>query len=193
MFGRIFAWIREVLNKMLRPDNLKTSLKVDVAISPAMATELQKWSSMYANQSSWMSSDTKSLNLAAAIAAEVARSVTIEMQVEVSGSARADFLAEQLAPVLSNIRTNTEYAAAKGGLMFKPYIKGDGIGVDYVQADMFYPVNFDANGNMTACVFADQRTVGRDYYTRLEYHALLDDNYYQIKNTVWRSSTQETL
>jgi A118 family predicted phage portal protein len=192
MFARILAWIREVLNKMLRPDSLKSSVGVDVAISSLMADELQKWSLIYINQSPWLSSEVKSLNLGAAVSAEIARAVTIEMEVEISGSLRADFLMEQLAPVLNSVRTNTEYACAKGGLMFKPYIKGEGLAVDYVQADMFYPVAFDANQQMTACVFADQRTIGRNYFTRLEYHALQGTTY-QIRNTFWKSSARETL
>jgi A118 family predicted phage portal protein len=192
LFAKILAWIREALSKMLKSDNLKSSIGVDVAISPEMANALQKWSLMYANASPWVGGDTKSLNLAASIAAEIARAVTIEMDVQITGSKRAEFLGEQLAPVLNNIRTYTEYAAAKGGLMFKPYIRGESIAIDYVQADMFYPVRFDANGAMTACVFADQRTIGKDYYTRLEYHAL-HEGFYEIKNTFWKSSARETL
>lgn len=192
MFSKILAWIREVLNKMLKTDSLKTAMQVDVAISPLMANALQTWSLMYANQSPWLTTDVKSLNLAAAIAAEISRATTIEMDVQLSGGPRAEFLQSQLTPVLNNVRTYTEYAAAKGGLMFKPYIRGNNIGVDYVQADMFYPVSFDANGAMTACIFADQRTIGRDYFTRLEYHAL-HDGFYEIRNRVWKSSTRETL
>ena len=59
----------------------------------------------------------KSLNLPAAIAAEIARAVTIEMQVQISGSARADFLAGQMARVTGKLRQGTEYGAAKGGLI----------------------------------------------------------------------------
>src|SRR5689334_16069499 len=99
MFARILAWVKEVLNKMLRPDNLKSTLNIDVAISSEMANELQKWSLMYANKSTWLSNDVKSLNLAATIAAEISRAVTIEMDVQISG-ARGEFLTEQLIPVL---------------------------------------------------------------------------------------------
>jgi A118 family predicted phage portal protein len=130
--------------------------------------------------------------LSAAIAAENARAVTIEMDVQISGSPRADWLATQMAPVLGKLRTYTEYCAAKGGLMFKPYIRDGGIAVDYVQADQFYPVAFDVNGNMTSCVFVDQKQSGQIYYTRLEYHALTGDGYL-IKNAAWRSNAKDTL
>lgn len=192
MFAKILSWIREIWSKMINQNNVKQALRIDVAISQPMATALQKWSLMYVNQATWLGGEIKSLNLPASIAAEISRAVTIEMDVQISGSARADFLAAQMLPVLNNLRTYTEYASAKGGLWFKPYIKGDGLAVDYIQADMGYPVAFDANSQMTAAVFADQRTIGREYYTRLEYHALTDDGYH-ITNTVYKSSTQNAL
>lgn len=177
---------------MINPSSVKQSLRVDVAITPLMADALQKWSLMYINQSPWLGGEIKSLNLGASIAAEISRAVTIEMDVQISGSARADFLAAQMLPVLNNLRTYTEYCSAKGGLWFKPYIKGDAIAVDYIQADMGYPVSFDSNSNMTSAIFADQKQIGKDYYTRLEYHSLTDDGYH-ITNTVFKSSTQNTL
>jgi len=192
MFAKILQWIREVWSKMINQTSVKSALRVDVAITPLMAEALQKWSLMYINQSPWLNTDVKSLNLSASIAAEISRAVTIEMDVQISGSPRADFLAEQMLPVLNNLRTYTEYCSAKGGLWFKPYIRGDGISVDYVQADMGYPVAFDANGNMTACVFADQKQVGQYFYTRLEYHAMGDDGY-RITNTAFRSTVRDNL
>jgi A118 family predicted phage portal protein len=94
--------------------------------------------------------------------------------------------------VLKEIRTYTEYAAAKGGLMFKPYISSDGLAIDAVHADMFYPVAFDSNGNMTSCVFADQKTIGGYYFTRLESH-VFSNGVYRINNTAWKSSVRDEL
>jgi A118 family predicted phage portal protein len=192
MFQRILAWIKEVLGKMLSTSNVKQALHVDIAITSEMTNAINTWALMYQNKSPWLSSDIKSLNLAAAVAAEIARAVTIEMGVQVTGSPRADFLAQQMVPVLNNIRTYTEYCAAKGGLMFKPYIRENVIAVDYVQGDQFYPVAFDVNGNMTSCVFGDQKQIGNIYFTRLEYHALTAEGYL-IKNAAWRSTARDTL
>ena len=192
MFQKLLQWIQGVLNKMLNISSVKQALNLNVAITPFMAENLQKWSLMYINQSPWLSSEIKSLNLPASIAAELSRAVTIEMEVQISGSARADFLAEQMEKVVCNLRQYTEYASAKGGLWFKPYIKGDSIFVDYVQADQGYPIAFDSNGNMTACVFADVKTIGRDYYTRLEFHQMTDEGY-RITNTAFKSTTQNAL
>lgn len=177
---------------MLSTSNVKQALKIDVAVSSEMTTALEMWSNIYANNSDWLTADIQSLNLGAAIASELARAVTIEMSVTVGGSMRADFLNEQLAQVLTRIRTNTEYCAAKGGLWFKPYVKDSQIAIDYVQADQGYPVVFDANQRMTSAVFADQKVISNKYYTRLEYHALLADGYH-INNSAWVSDSKGIL
>lgn len=177
---------------MLGTPNIKQGLGVDVAITPLMESSIQLWSAMYANEPYWKAGNIQTLNLPAAIAAEVARAATIEMEMQITGSARADFLNAQIRSVLADIRKNTEYACAKGGLVFKPYVSNGAISIDAVQADMFYPVAFDSNGNMTSCVFADQKTIGQLFYTRLELH-VFSGGVYQIKNTAWCSSTRDTL
>jgi A118 family predicted phage portal protein len=192
MFTRILQWIREVINKMLGQQSVKQALNVDIAVSPYMADALQTWSLMYANQATWLDTNIKSLNLPAAIAGEIARAVTIEMDVEISGSTRADYLNDQFEKVLDALRQQVEYGAAKGGLMIKPYVSGDNIMVDFVQADQFFPVSFDANGNITACVFSDQRTIGSNYYTRLEYHQMTPEGCV-IRNQAYKSNTKDTL
>jgi A118 family predicted phage portal protein len=201
MFARILQWIREWLNKMLDKGSVKSALGVDVATSIYMTNALMLWSEMYVGRAYWLNQgttsagvsgegirDIRSLNLPASIAGEIARAVTIELKIELSGSSRADWLDEQMELVVPRLREQVEYGCAKGGLMLKPYIKDGGIAVDYVQADQFYPIAFDTNGKITACVFSDQRVVGDKYYTRLEYHTLIPGGY-MIKNQAFRSQT----
>lgn len=192
MFQLILEWIRKVINKMISKNTVKEALKVNIDISSEMLTALEEWSRMYENKSSWLSNDISSLNLPAAIAGEIARAVTIEMKVEFEGSARATFLEEQYARVHDRLREMVEKGSAKGGLMFKPYIDGDQIAVDYVQADQFYPVSFDSNGNITACVFVDQRKIGDKFFTRLEYHQMTEAGC-EIINVAYKSTTKDTL
>lgn len=192
MFQRILGWIREVIKRMFGRDTLKSALQVDIAISSEMSTALQLWSAMYANQAPWLSDDVKSLNLPAAIAGEIARAATIELQVEISGSARAAFLQEQFSRVQAQLREQVEKGVAKGGLMLKPYVSGGRISVDFVQADQFYPVAFDSDGNITSCIFADHRQAGDRYYTRLELHQMQPGGCL-IRNLAFRSSSREVL
>lgn len=177
---------------MINKSTVKEKLNVDIAISGPMAEALQLWSQMYSNDSPWLTSEIKSLNLAAAISGEISRAVTIEMKVDISGDVRAKYLQSQLSRVLPKLRQQVEFGSAKGGLMFKPFVNGKGIDVDYVQADCFYPVAFDTNGNITSCVFADQRTIGDKYYTRLEFHQMIAGGCV-IKNMAFRSTTKSSL
>jgi A118 family predicted phage portal protein len=192
MFQKILIWIREVLNKMINTSSVKSALHVDVAITPLMVDALQLWSLMYVNQAPWLNDDIKSLQLPAAIAAEISRAVTIEMDFEISGSPRADYLYEQMEIATKNIRQMVEFGIAKGGLMIKPYVKGEYLCVDFVQADQFYPITFDASGKITSCVFSDVVQRGRDYYTRLEYHAM-NNLGCTIINTAFKSTAPNIL
>ena len=45
---------------------------------------------------------------------------------------------------------------------------------------------------MTSCVFSDTKVIGRDFYTRLEYHALTD-NGYVVTNAAYKSATKDVL
>lgn len=192
MFTKILLWIRGVIDKMIGKQNVKQALNVDLAISSTMAEALDTWIRMYKNEADWINNDVKSLNLAAAISTEVAKSVTIEMTMEFSTGGRAKYLAEQFTPVMLHLRQNVEYGVAKGGLIFKPYIDGKNIAVDYVQADQFYPVEFDANKNLIACVFVETKTRGADTYTRLEYHAM-EAKGCRIINRAYKSSVEGLL
>jgi len=219
MFQRFLIWLDGVINKMISPTTIGDKLKVRIAISPRMMESLLIWTRMYENLSPWKSETVKTLNLPAAITAEIARSVTIEMVVNVSdGSSvnddrdssegvgstaplmrsnqngpdeatRAGYLNKQIQKLVRKMRTQMEYACAKGGMVFKPYVDGDDIAIDCVQADMFYPVEYDSNGNITACVFADFQQIGTYHYVRLEYHALGQNDTYTIRNTAFRSNT----
>lgn len=171
---------------------VKDALKVDVAISTPMAEALQVWSAMYQNKSPWLNKEVKSMNLASAIASEIARSVTIEMNVQIEGSPRANYLASQFERVIREMRNKVELGCALGGLMMKPYPNGKNVDVDFIPADQFFPVSFDSDGNIISCIFADLRTIGKNYYTRLEYHSLTSGGY-TIKNIAYKSSSQNVL
>ena len=54
----------------------------------------------------------------------------------------------------------------------KPYITQQGIEVQFVQADCFFPLSFDSSGRITQCVFTEQFRKGQKIYTRLEVHTL---------------------
>lgn len=193
MFSKIIAWIKEVIKKMFNRDDAKKFLGADIAVSPEMSAALTLWSDMYANKAPWINADTKSLNLPAAIAGEIAQSVTIELTISITGSERAKYIQDTVnLRLLPKLREQIEKGAAKGGLMMKPYVSKNKVVIDFIQADMFFPVKFDADGDITDCVFVDQRVIGDKYYTRLEYHSMTDSGC-SIRNLAFRSSTPDNL
>jgi A118 family predicted phage portal protein len=173
-------------------DTLKRALGVEINVSTPMATALTTWQAVYLNQAPWLTGKMRSLNLGAAIASEIARAVTIEMQVTIDGSPRADYLAEQMKPVLTRLREKVEHGNALGGMVMKPYPRDGRLHVDFVGANSMYPVSFDGSGNLTACIFADRRKVDTVWFTRLEYQKLEGDMY-TVKNVAFRSNVDDQL
>lgn len=177
---------------MYKGTDIKKAINEDILISTQMSEALLLWSRMYNNDAPWLSRDVKSLNLPSMIAAELAKSVTIEMKGTVSGSARANYLNLQLAPVLSDLRRYVEYGLAKGGLILKPYIDGGNIAVDYILADRFFPTAFDSSGHILGAVFAEQIKRNGKVYTRLEHHSMAEEGCY-ITNLAFVSNSESEL
>lgn len=170
----------------------KRALNTDIAISQEMQSGIELWGLLFQEKAPWLDDSTDSLGLSSAIAGEIARLVTTELESKIEGSARADYLQEEYERVLDTLRTNTEIAAAGGGLVFKPYVDGDHLAIDCVPAWRFLPVSFNSRGEVTGAVFVEQVTRGKTYYTRMEQHQLSSAGY-MIKNMAFMSTTQSTI
>lgn len=190
MFQSILNWIKKVITSMFPRNTIKNAVGTELAVSDKMSKAITLWGELYQNEASWLSDDVKSLNLATAISSELARLATLEFDSKIIGSPRANFLEEQYKLVRKDLRVYTEYGCAGGGLIFKPYISGDKIAVDYVRSDSFFPISFGSNGKITACIFVDRKRHGGKYYTRLENH-FLEESGVRIKNKAF-SSLQKT-
>ena len=101
----------------------------------------------------------------------------------VGNTERAEFLNEQYTKLKKQLRRQAEYGIAKGGLVIKPYVvidktKNDNdkeitnydIEFDFIQADCFYPLAFDASGRITEAAFIQTKADKNTTYRRLEYH-----------------------
>ena len=179
-FEKMLEWIRQQLKNLFG--------KNDVQISSDMETSISEWVKQYLQR---VGKDSL-LELPAAISSEFARLVTLEMSSELSGSPRADFLNTQYQAFLTGLREQVEYACAKGGMVFKPYVSDGKIIVDCVQGDCFYPTAFNSSGDMTGAVFVQQMTKDGTIFTRLESHGFQGEKYI-ITNRAYRSKTDALL
>lgn len=192
MFERLKDVVRKAVNRMFAKNTISQMMNVEVAVSDEMSNAISTWTEMYHLRCPWVNyganaEDKKvsSLGLPILIPRELARLVTVELESEVTGN---DFLNDQYKNVLKNLRRQTEYAAAKGGLVFKPYVDHDSIVIDYVQADNFFPISYNSRGEITGAIFIEQKREGDKLYTRLEVHHLEDDGY-TITNKAFMKNT----
>ena len=186
MFDRFLRWLRGVIKKVLGNKEINR-IGVTIAVSDEMQQAIRKWILMYKGQADWIGPEKQSLGLPSLIASEVAMMVTLEAEVNIAGSKRAEWLTEQFAPVMENLRLAVEYACAEGGLVFKPYVDGENLAVDYVHADDFYPTSFNSRMEITGAIFIERKKISNTQYTRLEWHQITDTGY-MITNRAFKGS-----
>ena len=164
---------------------------IDYVLSGEFARRIELWSNMYKDKAPWLSPTVQSLCLPASVAGEVARLTTLELQSHISGSSRATYLDKFYQRVCEKLRIQTEYAFAKGGMIFKPYPTAKGIAIQYIQADSFFPLEYDSE-QITRCAFLDQFRKGQEIYSRIELHHI-DGEEMSIRNRVFVSRTDGVL
>ena len=124
----------------------------------------------------------------------------------ITDTARAEYLETQYKKLKRQLRKQVEYGIAKGGLVIKPYViinevekpisEGSDITAtaeiefDFIQADAFYPLAFDAAGRITEAAFIQTKTEKDAVYRRLEYHKW-QGNKVQIINKAFKSSNNQ--
>ena len=175
-----------------RGDTVKKELGADVAVSNEMQIAIELWQKLFQNKAPWLDKHTQSLELATSIAGEFARLVTTEFHSEITGSKRAEFLQENYKYILNNLQEQTEFAAALGGIAFKPYVDGGRIAIDFVHASRFIPTAYNSRREITGAVFVERVKKGIYWYTRLEYHDLKDEGY-TVRNKAFISRQENDL
>lgn len=168
MIDMNYTKMYQALRKILDKDE-----QVDYAMSSKTAALIELWSRMYAGKSPWLDCKTQDAGIPASVAGEIARLTTLELQSKVEGSSRANYINPIYQGVVEKLRIQTEYAFAKGGIVFKPYATARGISVQYIQADSFFPLEYDSD-QITRCAFLDQFRRNDEIYSRIELHTLKD-------------------
>lgn len=184
MFSKFKKVIKGVIYNMLNRVDIAKELNIEIAMNDNMANAINLWSNMYNNGPPWINEEVVTLGLPGAIANELARLTTIEFKSEINNN---EGLNEIYQDVINALRVNTEYACAKGGLIFKPYFDGKNIEVDIIHQDNFLPISYNAMGEITAAVFLEYKIIGDKKYTRLEYHDFKDGSC-TIKNIAYVKS-----
>lgn len=186
MIDMKYTKMYQALRKILDKDE-----QVDYAMSSKTAALIELWGRLYEGRAPWIDNKISDAGIPAAVAGEIARLTTLELKSEMTGSARANYIASIYNRVLEKLRVQTEYAFAKGGMIFKPYATGQGIAVQYIQADSFFPLEYDSE-QITKCAFLDQFRRDDEIYSRIELHSI-KDGILSIRNRVFVSRTEGML
>lgn len=187
MFEKIITFIKGAINKMFNTSDIAKDFNIDISTNNEVLKCIELCSNIYNHKAPWLNEEVKSLNVAKTICEKVAKAVTIEFKSQVED--------EQINGIyqrfIRNIRVNTEYAAAKGGMFFKPFYENGKIKVSCIQHDMFIPTKFDSTGELLGAIFIDQIAKGNDVYTRLEYQEL-NNATLTIKNIAYKGNKNDS-
>lgn len=159
---------------MVFTSRVKEEFAVESIVSQHMESMINKCFAIYQGDPEWLDEEDhiKTVNFAKAVCSETARLAMLGTKITVDGSARAEWLQLQVEKIYFHLRDWIEYGCAYGTVILKP----NGNGVDFVTPGDFIVVDSD-NGKINAVVFINRETVGKKFYTRLEYHRFVNGVY----------------
>ena len=161
---------------------LRSRAKDEFNIEPIGSEQMDAWINecvnIYQGNPSWLDTDDHidTVNFAKAICSETARLATLGIGIHVDGSARANWLQEQIERVYFQLRHWVEYGCAYGTIILKP----NGDSIDLYTRNQF-EVTHITNGEIDGVVFHNQEQRGKKWYSRLEYHRF-ENGLYVISN-----------
>lgn len=191
----LIDWFHGLFRKLNKESIPESVIKKEFNARPAASRDMQDnaalWYKMYINQSPWLTCDVRSLGFPGAIGRELSRFALTEFSFTVSGSARADFLNEQMQRAARTFGNDLEKGLCLGGIAFKPYVDGNRILVDTFTSG-FVPTHFDGTGKAIGGVFKSAPVrQGDEWYVKLEYHDFLPledgSTVYVVENKAFRS------
>lgn len=184
MFKKLIELITEALRKMVAYSDRQDAIddvEMMYSISEDMQDAITTWLDVYKDNSSWLDDNNGiySLGLGKTICQTLQSQVMSEMESrviipgsstdEIEENTRAGYLNTQYQDhVLKHLDNKVEQAMAVGGMIFKPYVSGDKIYIDFCRQGTFIPIAFDDDGEITDIAFSDSFTSDGFEYTKIE-------------------------
>lgn len=179
-------FLKGVWQRMFPLKDIKQALGVKLAITDDMMQSIEMWQKCFAGQAFWLSDSVISLRLEQAITREFANITLNEMTASVSN----DKLQRIFETATEDLNSELQSGLATGAMVIKP-LGGDK--VQYISANAFVPIEFDARHRLVKVIFPEFKKIGDNYYTRLEYHSLDTEKGLTITNTAYVSASEGQL
>lgn len=188
MFDKIRSFVRGVMRRMFPAKNIKEALDLDTCVSDEMLERMNLWAVMYRGQAPWCKDPIVSLRKENGICKEFANVVLNEMEAKVS----VESLDKIFKYAIRDLNENLQSGLAFGSFVIKPL---GGNKVEYITADRFIPIEFDARGRLVDVVFVQvKKLADDDFYHRFERHDFdTETGMLTITNTAFRSDSAESI
>lgn len=182
---------------MISKKQAEEDFNIQAAEFPEMESLINRCANIYRGAPEWLDDEDniKTINFAKTVCSETARLTTLAIGIQIGGSARATWIQKQINKVYFQIRHWVEYGCAYGTVFIKP--NGESLDV-FTPADVMI-VDYD-NQEIKGIIFKDSYTVGRKYYTRLEYHRFVETTVdgvttypYYVSNRAYVSKSPQSI
>jgi A118 family predicted phage portal protein len=192
LISTLKRWFNMIFKKQAEED-----FNIQAAEFPEMESLINRCANIYRGAPEWLDDEDniKTINFAKTVCSETARLTTLAIGIQIGSSARAAWLQKQINKVYFQIRHWVEYGCAYGTVFIKP--NGESLDV-FTPADVMI-VDYD-NQEIKGIIFKDSYTVGRKYYTRLEYHRFVKTTVdgvttypYYISNRAYVSKSPQSI
>lgn len=173
---------------MFPAKNIKEALDLDTCVSDEMLDRMNLWVAMYRGHAPWCKDPIVSLRKERGICQEFANVVLNEMEAKVS----VEFLDTIFKEAIRDLNENLQSGLALGSFVIKPLGENK---VEYITADRFIPIEFDARGRLVDVVFVQiKKLADDDYYHRFERHEFnAATGMLTITNTAFHSDSAESI
>jgi A118 family predicted phage portal protein len=179
-------YLKGVWQRLFPLKDIKQALGIKPAITDDMLSSIELWQKCFSGNAPWLNDDVISLRLEQAITREFANITLNEMTASVSN----DKLQKIFETATEDLNSELQSGLATGAMVIKP-LGGDK--VQYISANAFVPIEFDARHRLVKVIFPEFKKIGDNYYTRLEYHSLDKDKGLTITNTAYVSASEGQL
>lgn len=172
---------------MFPAKTLKQVIGHEVAISQQMIERIELWGAMYRGQAPWVDDQVDSLQIEQGICREFANVCLNEMESSISNE-RLDKIYQT---AIRELNENLQAGIGLGSFCIKPL---GGSSVEYVTADRFVPIAFDARDRLTSVVFIQVKRISEDsFYLRFEFHEWNQDQTLRIQNKAYHTSNVSSI
>ena len=168
---------------MLFKDRAREDFNVEIIGSQQLDDWVNECVNIYQGNPCWLDEEEHidTVNFAKAVCSETARLTTLGIGIHVDGSARAEWLQNQIERIYYQLRHWIEYGCACGTIILKP----NGDTVDLYPRSRF-DVTHISNGEIDGVIFYDQERRGKKWYTKMEYHRF-ENKQYLVSNKCYVS------